>query len=281
MGNDFEKYGRLLHHLKDYKERRDSRMMQFGDKNSAASDLGRVLIFVETKKGCDQLMRSLRGESVMVRAIHGDKSQEDRDNTLAEFREGRFAVLVATDVAARGLDIKDVKMVINFDMPNTIEDYVHRIGRTGRAGAKGTSVSFFTEKHSRLAKEIIVILQEAGQEVPPGLFAMSGRGGGGGGAHMSRYRSSGGGQQKSFPSHFPVSGESYSMTARSGYGGSSGSGSGSSHGGAGYGSGYSNSHTTSHSDYRSQPPPPHAPSYPPSSGSYPSAGYSQSASERW
>jgi ATP-dependent RNA helicase DDX5/DBP2 len=158
--SDYDKYNKLLNHLKNF------------------NDGSRVLIFVETKKGCDQLTRSLAGQRYPVRCIHGDKTQEERDRTLAEFKEGRFPMLCATDVAARGLDVKDIRLVINFDMPNNAEDYVHRIGRTGRAGATGVAVSFFTEKASKMAGELTVILREAGQVVPPELENMV-RGGGG------------------------------------------------------------------------------------------------------
>lgn len=172
---DWDKYNRLMHYLQGY------------------NDGSRVIIFVETKKGADQLTKSLRMANYPARAIHGDKTQQERDQVLAEFRTGRTPILVATDVAARGLDIKDVRIVVNFDMPGTAEDYVHRIGRTGRAGAKGTAISFFTEKHARLASEIVTLLREANQEIPPQLLAMApakgggsgprGRWGGGGGSY--------------------------------------------------------------------------------------------------
>merc|ERR1711871_1105465 len=168
VGNDYEKYPRLLHHLRNF------------------NDGSRVIVFVETKKGCDQLTRSLRGEGMPIHAIHGDKSQQERDQVLEDFRRGKCLMLSATDVAARGLDIKDVKCVINFDMPNNIEDYVHRIGRTGRAGAKGTAISFMTDKHARMANDLKKLLVEANQTVPPALDDMSRRGGGGGGGN-SRY----------------------------------------------------------------------------------------------
>ena len=170
---DYDKYPRLCHYLKDF------------------TDGKRVIIFVETKKGCEQLTRSLRGEGFPVRAIHGDKSQQERDETLEDFRRGRFPILSATDVAARGIDVKDVAAVVNFDMPNTVEDYVHRIGRTGRAGAKGLSVSFLTDKHSRMAGDLVDLLREAKQEVPAQLESMCRRGGGGRGG--GTYYSGGGG----------------------------------------------------------------------------------------
>lgn len=101
---------------------------------------GRILIFTETKRNADSLTRSLRQEGFPARAIHGDKSQDERDWVLKEFREGKCRLMIATDVAARGLDVKEVMYVVNYDFPGNIEDYIHRIGRTGRAGEKGTAI---------------------------------------------------------------------------------------------------------------------------------------------
>mmetsp|Transcript_14445 Transcript_14445/g.39779 ORF Transcript_14445/g.39779 Transcript_14445/m.39779 type:complete len:271 (-) Transcript_14445:1334-2146(-) len=145
----------------------------------------RVLVFVETKKGCDMLTRSLRMDGFQARAMHGDKSQEERDWVLREFKNCQSTLLVATDVAARGLDVDDIRMVVNFDFANDIESYIHRIGRTGRAGKSGTAISFFvSDKNGRLAKELVEILKKADQVVPPELQALAafsrGRGGGGG-----------------------------------------------------------------------------------------------------
>jgi ATP-dependent RNA helicase DDX5/DBP2 len=172
---DHEKYRLLLQSLREY------------------DDGGRKIVFVETKRGCDQLTRSIKMEGFQAHCIHGDKSQEERDWALREFREGRIAMLIATDVAARGLDIKDIKMVFNFDMPGNIEDYVHRIGRCGRAGNTGIAVSFFTAKAAKCAGELLRILNEAGQVVPPGLDRMVGMGGYGGGG--GRYGKGGGGRR--------------------------------------------------------------------------------------
>lgn len=153
----------------------------------------RVLVFVETKKGCDMLTRSLRMDGFQARAMHGDKSQQERDWALGEFKNCQSTLLCATDVAARGLDVDDIKMVVNFDMPNNMEDYVHRIGRTGRAGKKGTAVSFFVgEKNGRMAKELMDILKRTDQNIPPELNALAsfsgGRGGGKGrGGGRGRY----------------------------------------------------------------------------------------------
>ncbi|KAK1436887.1 hypothetical protein QVD17_02671 [Tagetes erecta] len=138
-------------------------------------DGSRILIFMDTKKGCDQITRQLRMDGWPALSIHGDKSQAERDWVLSEFKSGKSPIMTATDVAARGLDVKDVKYVINYDFPGSLEDYVHRIGRTGRAGAKGTAYTFFTAANARFAKELIAILQEAGQKVNPDLAAM-GRG---------------------------------------------------------------------------------------------------------
>lgn len=103
----------------------------------------RILIFVETKVGADALCRWLRSEQFPASVIHGDKEQRERDRVMNDFRTGRTSILIATDVAQRGLDIKDVRYVVNYDVPKRVEDYIHRIGRTARAGASGTSVTFF------------------------------------------------------------------------------------------------------------------------------------------
>ncbi|TXG68190.1 hypothetical protein EZV62_003125 [Acer yangbiense] len=138
-------------------------------------DGSQILIFMDTKKGCDQITRQLRMDGWPALSIHGDKSQAERDWVLSEFKSGKSPIMTATDVAARGLDVKDVKYVINYDFPGSLEDYVHQIGRTGRAGAKGTAYTSFTAANARFAKELITILKEAGQKVSPELAAM-GRG---------------------------------------------------------------------------------------------------------
>jgi ATP-dependent RNA helicase RhlE len=104
--------------------------------------VGRALVFTRTKHGADKLVRHLHRDGIQAEAIHGNKRQNVRQRTLENFRSGRIAVLVATDIAARGIDVDEVTHVVNFDMPNEPETYVHRIGRTGRAGASGLAVSF-------------------------------------------------------------------------------------------------------------------------------------------
>ncbi|CAO2177039.1 unnamed protein product [Urochloa humidicola] len=137
----------------------------------------KVLIFCTTKRMCDQLTRTLTRQ-FGASAIHGDKSQSEREKVLNHFRSGRSPILVATDVAARGLDIKDIRVVINYDFPTGVEDYVHRIGRTGRAGATGVAYTFFCDQDSKYAADLIKILEGAKQKVPRDLEDMASRGGG-------------------------------------------------------------------------------------------------------
>ena len=111
-------------------------------------------MFVNSKLGCARLARSLEREGLKTTALHGDKSQDERLKALDAFKKGEVDLLVCTDVAARGLDIKDVPAVFNFDVPFNAEDYVHRIGRTGRAGASGLAVSFVSKSDARLVGDI-------------------------------------------------------------------------------------------------------------------------------
>jgi superfamily II DNA/RNA helicase len=105
-------------------------------------DFDKVVIFGRTKHGVEKLTNILKDRGIKAESIHGDKNQSARQRSLKSFKDGKASVLVATDVAARGLDISDVSHVINFDIPATYEDYVHRIGRTGRAGKKGKAYTF-------------------------------------------------------------------------------------------------------------------------------------------
>ena len=156
----------------------------------------KVLVFADTKRMCDELTRNMREDGWPALSIHGDKSQAERDWVLEEFRSGRSPIMVASDVASRGLDIKDVGFVVNYDFPKGIDDYVHRVGRTGRAGSSGTAYSFFTRDQSRLAGPLVRLLREAKQNVPPELEAMAGRGGGGGGSGYNSRRGGGGGYRR-------------------------------------------------------------------------------------
>ncbi|XP_076263472.1 uncharacterized protein LOC143198231 isoform X2 [Rhynchophorus ferrugineus] len=138
-------------------------------KTIASDRNNKIIVFVETKKKVDDITKAIKREGYAAICIHGDKSQPERDYVLNEFRSGKFSILVATDVAARGLDVEDVKYVINFDYPNSSEDYVHRIGRTGRCQQAGTAYTFFTANNQRQAKDLISVLEEAGQTVIPQL----------------------------------------------------------------------------------------------------------------
>lgn len=141
-----------------------------------------TVVFVETKKGADALEYFLYREGYPSTSIHGDRSQQEREDALRDFRDGKSPILVATAVAARGLDIPHVKHVINFDLPNDIEEYVHRIGRTGRVGNLGLATSFFNEKNKNIVKDLVEILSEAKQDVPSWLESLG---------YESRYTSSG------------------------------------------------------------------------------------------
>src|SRR5262249_43570486 len=103
--------------------------------------IDRALVFTRTKHGADRVVRSLAQAGIPAQAIHGNKSQNQRDRVLAGFRKGEVRTLVATDIAARGIDVDGISHVVNFDIPNVPETYVHRIGRTARAGAKGVAIS--------------------------------------------------------------------------------------------------------------------------------------------
>ncbi|XP_072247656.1 probable ATP-dependent RNA helicase DDX43 [Leuresthes tenuis] len=160
----------------------------------------KVLIFVGKKLMADDLSSDMCLEGLAVQSLHGDHEQCDREEALKDFKESRVRILVATDLASRGLDVHDITHVFNYDFPRNIEEYVHRVGRTGRAGRSGAAVTLVTRENWRMAPELISILERAGQEVPDELVLMAerfakhkrekemcnprgaqGRGGGGGG----------------------------------------------------------------------------------------------------
>ncbi|XP_030511294.1 DEAD-box ATP-dependent RNA helicase 52C-like [Rhodamnia argentea] len=128
-----------------------------------------TLVFVETKRGADDLENWLLRSGFSAIAIHGDKVQMERERALRSFRSGAIPIMVATDVASRGLDIPHVAHVINYDLPKSIDDYVHRIGRTGRAGKSGFATAFFNGKNLSLATALVQLMQEANQQVPSWL----------------------------------------------------------------------------------------------------------------
>ena len=130
----------------------------------------KVLVFTERKATVDRLERLLRNRRIRAMGIHGDKSQRMRSETLQRFKDGSCNVMIATDVAARGLDINDIEWVVNYDFPLDIENYIHRIGRTGRASKKGASLTYITLDEARFAGKLKDILLESNQEVPEELL---------------------------------------------------------------------------------------------------------------
>ena len=168
------------------------------DKRSVLLDIlhthgaGLTLIFVETKRMADTLSDFLINQGFPATAIHGDRTQRERERALEFFRNGRCPIMVATAVAARGLDIPNVTHVVNYDLPTDIDDYVHRIGRTGRAGNTGLSTAFFNRGNRGIVRDLIDLLKEAHQEVPGFLENIaresSGFGGGRGGGRGGRGR---------------------------------------------------------------------------------------------
>jgi len=147
------------------------------DKQTMLLDLitsvkGLTIIFVETKKKADQLEDYLIREGFNATSIHGDRAQQDREHALRSFSSGHCPFLIATNVAARGLDIDNIAHVINFDMPTDIDDYVHRIGRTGRAGKAGLATAFISEENLNVVPKLLDILQQSAQDIPTWLEAM-------------------------------------------------------------------------------------------------------------
>uniref|UniRef100_A0A671PXY5 RNA helicase n=1 Tax=Sinocyclocheilus anshuiensis TaxID=1608454 RepID=A0A671PXY5_9TELE len=187
-----------------------------------------TLVFVETKKGADALEDFLYREGYACTSIHGDRSQRDREEALHQFRSGRCPILVATAVAARGLDISNVKHVINFDLPSDIEEYVHRIGRTGRVGNLGLATSFFNDKNSNITKDLLDIVVEAKQEVPSWLESL---------AYEHQHKSSSRGRSKRFSGGFGARDYRQTSTSGGGFGSRGGRNTGGHGGNRGFGGG--------------------------------------------
>ncbi|CAJ0750138.1 5759_t:CDS:2, partial [Entrophospora sp. SA101] len=201
---------------------------------------GLTLIFVETKRMADMLSDYLIQAGYPATSIHGDRSQRERERALDSFRSGRTPIMVATAVAARGLDIPNVTHVINYDLPTDIDDYVHRIGRTGRAGNVGLSTAFFNRSNKGIVKDLIELLREANQEIPgwletvarevqsySGTRSTRGRGRGGGGQNRDYRKFTGSSSERGTYGSSSGANDIY----YGGYGAYSGSGTG------GYGTG--------------------------------------------
>ncbi|GAA99016.1 uncharacterized protein L969DRAFT_91839 [Mixia osmundae IAM 14324] len=132
-----------------------------------------TLVFVDRQEAADDLLQRLSKRLYLTASLHGGKDQVDRDDVIAQFKQGIFQVVVATSVAARGLDVKGLKLVVNFDCPNHLEDYVHRAGRTGRAGNKGTCVTFITKDQDRYSMDLVKALENSNAPVPADLRKMA------------------------------------------------------------------------------------------------------------
>ncbi|KAK1769062.1 P-loop containing nucleoside triphosphate hydrolase protein [Phialemonium atrogriseum] len=161
--------------------------------DTTKGETNKILIFTGTKRVADDITRFLRQDGWPALSIHGDKQQNERDWVLDQFKTGKSPIMVATDVASRGIDVRNITHVLNYDYPNNSEDYIHRIGRTGRAGANGTAITFFTTDNSKQARDLVNVLQEAKQQIDPKLAEMARYGGGGGGGGRYGYRGRGGG----------------------------------------------------------------------------------------
>jgi len=139
-------------------------------------DIVSALVFTRTKHGADRVVRDLSKTGVRAEAIHGNKSQNARQNALSNFKSGRIRVLVATDIAARGIDVDNLSHVINFELPNIPETYVHRIGRTGRAGASGIALSFCEQEEKAYLKDIQKLIRQNVPVVNEHPYPLSGAG---------------------------------------------------------------------------------------------------------
>ena len=133
---------------------------------------GNILVFVDTQKACDALFQALTNAGYYTLSLHGGKDQIDRDYTIQEYKQKVCTLMVATSVAGRGLDVPDLCLVVNYVVPDHIEDYIHRIGRTGRAGKKGTAYTFITPDESKYSPDLVRALSEANQNVPTELSKM-------------------------------------------------------------------------------------------------------------
>ncbi|KAJ4963773.1 hypothetical protein NE237_023712 [Protea cynaroides] len=134
---------------------------------------GKILIFVQSQEKCDSLFRDLIKHGYPCLSLHGAKDQTDRESTVADFKSNVCNLLIATSIAARGLDVKDLELVINYEVPNHYEDYVHRVGRTGRAGRKGCAITFISEEDVRYAPDLVKALELSEQAVPADLKALA------------------------------------------------------------------------------------------------------------
>ena len=154
-------------------EEKFSRIMRFAKDEMGPTD--KAIIFCGRKDSADSLSCEFVLKGVNCQCIHGNREQSDREQALADIKSGEVKILIATDVASRGIDIEDITYVVNYDFPRNIEEYVHRVGRTGRANRQGTSLSFMTKFDWGSAAELIEILKEANQDISEELQNMADR----------------------------------------------------------------------------------------------------------
>ncbi|KAJ9072278.1 pre-mRNA processing RNA-helicase [Entomophthora muscae] len=138
-----------------------------------ADEEKRTLVFVDTHEAADNLLRDLMHKGYVCMSLHGGKDQVDRDASIADFKAGVCYILIATSIAARGLDVKNLSLVVNYECPNHMEDYVHRVGRTGRAGNKGIAYTFVTPAQARYANDIVKALKASDADISPELQRLS------------------------------------------------------------------------------------------------------------
>ncbi|KAK5672541.1 pre-mRNA processing RNA-helicase [Batrachochytrium dendrobatidis] len=151
------------------------RLLEILGLSSATDPDAKILIFVDRQEAADSMLNKLLRRGYPCQSLHGGKDQADRDSTLSDFKTGSTNIMIATSVAARGLDVKQLKIVVNYECPNHMEDYVHRVGRTGRAGNKGTAYTFILPEQDRFALDIVKALTMSGVEVPSSLQELTDR----------------------------------------------------------------------------------------------------------
>jgi ATP-dependent RNA helicase DDX3X len=199
---------------------------------------GKTIVFVNTKRAAEDLEEEFYDMGFPAASVHGDKDQRQRERALGSFKSGRVNVLIGTDVLGRGIDVPEVAHVINYDAPNDIEDYTHRIGRTGRAGNRGLATTFLSADNKNIAHDLAGMLTSSKAEVPEWLIEMAPRRGGRG---RGRGRGRGGrgrgyrGGRGGYRSGGGYRGGGYRASGGGGYGGGGGGYGGG--GGGGYGGG--------------------------------------------
>jgi|TARA_B110000285_G_C15005891_1_gene553841 ATP-dependent RNA helicase DDX52/ROK1 len=131
-----------------------------------------MLIFVQSKDRAKQLFKELQYDGLKVEVIHADKKKEERDEIIKEFRVGKIWILICTDLMSRGIDFKTVNQVVNFDFPQSLVSYIHRIGRTGRGGRKGKAMTLFTDEDKQFVRTIANLMKKSGDEVPDWMLSL-------------------------------------------------------------------------------------------------------------